>query len=77
MTIRQSLERYVVERPVSDGHFEKVSLWSMVEGTQAEAVADERARIAAGVLALPAERWFMPDSYDVDRDAVLAIVNDE
>jgi hypothetical protein len=38
MTIRQELERFVIERPVPDGHFEKVSLWSLVEGARAEAV---------------------------------------
>lgn len=44
-TIREELERFVVEREAGDGHYEKVSLWSMVEQAQAEAIAPLEAEV--------------------------------
>lgn len=45
MTPRQELERFMVERDTPDGHYERVSLWAMVE----EAMKAEMVSLGAWV----------------------------
>jgi hypothetical protein len=77
-TIREELERWVVEEPTTDGQFRRVPLLVYADRYAAEAVATERRRIAAAVRALFIYSLDVADVYGaVDRAAVLRIIEEQ
>jgi len=64
-TIREEMERFIIEREVGDGLFRKESLWALVEKTITDAVEEERKRIIKEIHVSRDSRpiWSHVDSY--------------